>query len=312
MAELNDPGLKRPEAPVGQLRFFQGTTLLLALALLCGGGYYLYRQNMQQPMAILVNGKPVATASSLAEAANIIRLVHSEQVGPEYIAKNNPRFTESIGFAKAADQIIIDSTDAAAAKLSAATHTVVDADAILVDNKPVVALPDSAIAQEAVDQLRDHYAAMPPDGPPLEKPRFVQTVNIEKKVVPAKLAKRNADDAAAVLWTPPPPLTYTVKFHETGWSIARKFKLKFGDFLRANAGHDVNRLTPGDSVVVSKTFPPVDVIVTKQEQKKESFGGTGLRELTVKETYIDGVLSGTPVATNMIMLQRATPRQELN
>jgi hypothetical protein len=64
--------------------------------------------------------------------------------------------------------------------------------------------------------------------------------------------------------------------------------------------------------VVSKTFPPVDVIVTKQEQKKESFGGTGLRELTVKETYIDGVLSGTPVATNMIMLQRATPRQELN
>jgi LysM repeat protein len=145
----------------------------------------------------------------------------------------------------------------------------------------------------------------------LEKPTFVQTVTIDRRTVPATLTKSNVDDAAAVLWTPPPPRTYTVLPHETGWSIARKFKLQFGDFLRANAGHDVNKLIPGDTVVVSRTFPAVDVIVKKQLSEKQTFAGSGIRELTVEATYIDGIPTGTPIATNMITLQRATPRRSL-
>jgi LysM repeat protein len=312
MAASNEPGFKPDSASTGQLRFFQATTILLAILLLGGAGYYYYRQHASQPMTILVNGAPTATVQNLTAAVSLVRLVHTEQVGPEYFGRDNPRFTEPVEFQKASDQTPIDSTDAAESKVAAATHTVVDADVILVDHKKIIALPDAQTAQDAVDELRSHYASMPPPGDPIEKPTFVQNVTIDRQVVPASLTKRNADDAAALLWTPPPPQTYTVQLHETGWSIARKFKLQFGDFLRANAGSNVNRLAPGDTVIVSKTFPPVDVIVKKQEQKTETFGGSGVRQLTVEETYIDGVLTGTPIATSMITLQRATPRRSLD
>ena len=291
----------------GQLRFFQGTTLVLALLLIGGLGYFYYRQHALAPVTVQVDGKPITTVDSMVTAKQVLHAVHAAALGDQYFVRDNPRFTEQVDFVDAPGQAVIDSADAAETKLSAATHTVVDADVIIVNKKKIVALPDAQTAQAAVDELRQHYATMPPDIQPIEKPTFVQTVSIERMTVPASLAKNSADDAASVLWTPPPPKTVTVLPHETGWAIARKYNLQFSDFLRANAGHNVNRLAPGDTVVISKTFPPVDVVVIKQEQKQETFGGTGVRELTVQETYIDGVLTGTPVATSMVTIKRATP-----
>jgi hypothetical protein len=301
-----------PAAPSGQLRFFQVTTIVLAALLLGAIGYYIYRQHQQQPVTVLVNGSPVATVESLSAATNLVQLVHSQQVGAVYLGKDNPRFTQDVEFQRTSTEAQIDSLDAAAAKLSAATQTVVDADVIVVNQKPIVALPDALSAQAAVDELRSHYASMPPDAMVVDKPSFVQTVMIDRRIVAANLAKPDPDSAATVLWTPPPPRMYTVEFHDTGWTIARKFKLSFADFLRANAGRDVNRLAPGDTVVVSKTFPPVDVIVKKREQENQKFGGSGIRQLTVEATYLDGQLVGTPIAVDMITVQRATPSRALD
>jgi len=292
---------------LSQLRFFQFTTVFLVLLLVGGVAYYEYRQHALQPVTIVVNGNPVTTVESISAAQNLITQVHALAVGSVYLAHDNPRFVEDVEFLKAPNQTLIDSSDAAAAKLSAATHTVVDADAIVVNQKPIVALPDAQTAQQAVDELRNHYVSLPPSGPLMEKPSFVQTVTIDRRTVPAALTKTNADDAAAVLWTPPPPQTYQVQSRDTGWSISQKFHLSFSDFLRANAAINVNRLAPGDTVIVSKTFPPVDVIVKKQLEEEQTFGGSGERQITEEATFIDGVLTGTPIALNIVTLKRATP-----
>ncbi len=312
MPALPEPDINQSGAPDAQLRFFQAATTVLLVLLVCAVGYYVYRQHTLQPVTVLVGGKPVAVVENMAAAKALITTVQAQQVGPEYFAHDDPRFAEDVEFQTTNGQTLIDSSDAAAAKLAHAAHTIVDADVIVVDQKPIVGLPDAQTAQAAVDELRDHYASMPPDAPLEEKPSFAQTVTIDRRTVSAALARRNADDAAQVLWTPPPATTYTVKYGETGWIIANKFKMSLTDFLRANAGHDVNRLKPGDSVIISRTFPPIDVIVKKRQELTEHFGGTGLRQMTEIDTYMDGVEVGAPVATSMLTLQRATPRYSID
>jgi LysM repeat protein len=286
-------------------------SLLLGFLLVCAVGYYEYLQHSALPVAILVNGSPVCTAESLSAARSLLVQVYSQELGPQYLGRDHPRFVEDVEFQRAGSNALIDSPEAAVSKLESATHTVVDADVIVVDQKKIVALPDAQTAQQTVDELRDHYASMPPDDPLEEKPSFVQSVTIDRRTVPVGMTKTNADDAAALLWTPPSPKTYTVEHGETGWSIAKKFDMAFSDFLRANAGNDVNHLAPGDSVVISKTFPPVDVIVKKREEENQTFAETGVRQLTVVATYIDGIQVGTPVATSMITLHRANPQMSL-
>jgi LysM repeat protein len=309
---MSDPVNREPKpdggAVAGQLRFFQISSGILLFLLLAGVGYYEYREHQILPVAILVDGKPVATVESLAQASQIVKAVHERQVGPEYMDSDDPHFRQDVEFKHTTADVPIDSLDAATAKLSASATTVVQADAIIVDKKWTVALPDAATAQAAVDELRQHYADLPPNVPVAEKPTFVQNVSIERRTVPASLTRRSADAAAQLLWTPPQPVTYVVEPHQTGWLISKKFHMTFADFLRANAGSDVNRLAPGDTVIVSKTFPPVDVIVKKMTQQNQTFGGTGVRQVTMESTYIDGNLVGTPITESMMTISRATPR----
>jgi LysM repeat protein len=306
------PGIKQNTLSGAQLKFFQATTVVLAIVLMGAICYYEYILHSLQPITIAINGTPIATVDSINAARAIIRTVHSEQVGAVYLTADHPHFKEDVEFVRSSSATPIDSDDAAGAKLAAATHTVVDADVIIVNRKPLVALPDVQTAQTAVDELRDHYASLPPSDPIEERPTFVQDVTIERRTVPAEIAKTNADDAAAVLWSAPPPKTYVVESGQTGWAIARKFKMTFSQFLQANAGRDVNRLAPGDTVNVSQDTPPVDVIVKKTQEEKQIFGGTGVRQLTMEVTYIDGVATGTPVTINMITLHRATPSRIVN
>jgi hypothetical protein len=176
-----DSGLPPPTVQNSQLRFFQTTTAVLAILLLIGLAYYYYRQHMVLPVTVVVNNKPIATADGISAATLLVKSVHTQEAGQAYMDKDHPRFTEDVVFQRAPADTPIDSTDEAARKLGAATHTVVDADVILVNKKPIVGLPDPQAAQAAVDELREHYSSMPPvDAQLVEKPSFVQTVTIRR------------------------------------------------------------------------------------------------------------------------------------
>lgn len=301
------------ETDVRALKFYQVTSIVLLVTLAAGFCFYEYRQHQATPVTILVDGNPIVTVADSSVAAEVLHSVHERQVGDAYLnGDNDIHFAEIIQFKHTTSSAPIDSADDAVTTLASVVKTVVEADVIIVDKKWLVALPDQAAAQETVDDLKSHYVAMPPDDQLAEPPTFVQNVTIERHTVDYNLTRQVASDAAAVLWTPPQPVTYTVQPHQTGWLIAKKFHMSFSDFLRANSGSNINRLSPGDAVVVSTTFPPVDVIVRKISQQSQKFGGTGVRQITLESTYIDGQLTGTPVAQAIVTLHRATPAYEID
>ncbi|HEX5322825.1 MAG TPA: LysM domain-containing protein [Capsulimonadaceae bacterium] len=301
-----------------QLRFFQILAVLLAVLLAGGAAYVFYRQRQIQPVAILVNGKTITTVENATEAKQILRSVLDDSAGPAFIAQGQPHYKEAAQLQRVSDASQLDTDDSAKAKLSAALHVTVIGDVIVIDHKPIVALPDKDTAQAALDAVRKHYSDMPPNDPIVDKPSFREKVEIVRQRVSASITKSTADEAAPLLWTSPPARTYTVQFHDTGWSISRKFHMQFADFLRANSGRDINHLAPGDTVSVSQTYPPLTVIVKKQTDKEEpiikgaSEDSAGLRRITLITTYINGVEAGPGEAVNIYTIRRAQPRRYLD
>jgi LysM repeat protein len=312
-------GSAQPQGnPQAQLRFFQALAALLAVLLIGGAAYFFYRTRQVQPVAITVNGRQITTVENAAEARLLLRTVRNDAAGSAFMAAGEPLYKEIAQIQRVPDTSSLDTDDTARTKLSSALHVTVVADVILINHKPLVALPDKDAAQATLDAVRKHYADMPPNDPLVDKPSFQEKVEIERERVPTALAKPSADEAAPLLWTSPPAKTYTVQPHDTGWSISRKFHMEFADFLRANSGHDVNRLAPGDTVNVSKTYPPLTVVVRKQTEKEEPIiqgaaeSAAGLRRVTMIKTYINGVETGSGDATNIYTIRRAQPRRFLD
>lgn len=303
---------------VGQLRFFQALAGLLALLLVAGGAYFFYRQRQVRPVQILVSGRPVTTVENLADARSLLQSVRATEAGQGFVQSDDPRFKQTVELERVSDASPIDTDDTARTKLSSALTVTVAADVILISGKPFVALPDQESAQATLDSVRSHYANMPPNDPVVDRPTFREKVEIVRERVPVSLTKPSAQDAAPLLWTPPPARTYTVQPHETGWSIARKFNMQFADFIRANAGRDINHLAPGDTVAVSQTYPPLTVIVKKRSEKDEAIvpgaaaENAGLRQITLVTTYVNGAPEGPGEATNIYTIRRARPRSVLD
>ena len=310
---------RRPRDPTtGQLRFFQVLAGMLALALVAGGSYVAYRQHQIQPVEIVVDGHAVATVENLIDARALVRSVRDLDAGPNFLQAGDPRFRETAQLVRVPASTPLDSDETAKDKLASALEVTVEADVIKIDGKPFVALPDKDTAQATLDAVRQHYADMPPNDPLVEKPSFREDVEIERERVSTTLTKQSPDQAAPLLWTPPPAKTYAVQLHETGWSIARKFHMVFADFLRANSGRDINHLAPGDTVAVSQTYPALTVLVKKRSQKQEQIvpgapaASAGLRQITIVTTYINGIAEGPGQAIDIYTLQRARPLSSID
>ncbi len=234
-----------------------------------------------------------------------------------YAKSGEPRYSEQIELKHVAGDSTLNSDDDAIRLICAATRVTVAADAIVINGKPVAALPDKDTAQAALDAVRAHYAQMPPDLPLVERPSFEEKVEIVRDRYPTRITLADADSATKLLLTPPLAKTYVVTPHETGWSIAKKFHLSFADFLKANSGSDVNRLAPGDTVNVSQSYPALTVVVKKEEKKDEPIVAgapasvAGLRELDLELTFINGILTGPPEGLGFTTIQKAEPRREL-
>ena len=211
----------------------------------------------------------------------------------------------------------LDSDDTALSKLLPLIHVSVVADVIVVDKQQLVGLPSDDAAKAALDAVKKHYEEMPPNDPVVGKSTFREKVEIVRTRTSASHVKSTPREAATVLMTAPPAKVYTVEMHETGWSIARKFHLNFTTFLEANSDRDINKLHPGDDVNVSKTTPPLTVLVNKQSSKDEPIrkgetgDGAGLRRLTLRTTYVNGVAKDVGEPIDMETVRRATPSHSI-
>jgi LysM repeat protein len=317
--DQSDPGqssavpLDSSRGAEGQLRFFKALTVILLLALLAGAAYFVYHQRKVQPVAIVVAGQTVTMVENASMATAVIKQALNSAVGAAYSADGDPQFTRPIQLQRVSDGTPFDAASTASTKLSTAVPITVLADLIVIKGKAFVALPDKQTAQAALNDVRYHYASMPPDASVVGTPTFQEKVQIVRKRVSTALCMPSAEDAAHKLLTPPPAKLYTVQPHDTGWLIARKFHLTFSDFIRANAGRDLDRLVPGDTVNISQTYPPLTVIVNKVTSATQSIiagasqEDAGERRVTQITTYINGASVGTPQSVSVYTIRRAKP-----
>lgn len=319
MSQSNPP-LGR-DASAAQLKLFKTLSAILAILLLAGAGFYVYKQRQIQPVKIIVDGIGVTTVENAAAANALLERVTKQQTGAAFgTGSSKPLRKETIQIERIPDgqAITLDSDDTAYSKLLPLIHVSVVAYVIEVDKQPFVGLATESAAKDALDAVRKHYEDMPPHDPVVGKSTFREKVTIERKRIPAALVRQTPEDAATVLLTAPPGKVYTVEMHDTGWSIARKFHLNFTTFLEANNDRDINKLHPGDEVKVSKTTPPLTVIVTKESSRTEAIRkgvadeDSGLRRITLQTTYINGAAAaGGAMPTAMETVRRAKPSRSI-
>jgi LysM repeat protein len=310
-----DPEPVATPSPVSnQLRFYRILSVVLIAMILGGVGYHLYNEQRTLPVKVLVGGAPIATVVDYQTANSLVAQLAARQLGPAYTVHSSPESSLPIQLQRVAADSPVDSTDDALAKLAAATRLSVMADVICINGKQIVGLADKVAAQAALDEVRQHYIAMPPADMVTDKPTFREKVEIKRKRVAASICVAGSEAAAQLLMAVPPAKTTTVEPHETGWSIARKFHMSFGDFVRANSGNDINHLMPGDTVNVSRSFPPLTVIVHKEHTALEPIlagapaDAAGERRVTSIDTYVNGVRAGQSQPVSVFVVRPATPR----
>lgn len=298
-----------------QLKLFKALSIILAILLLAGAGYYYYRTRQVQPVAIMVNGQQVAVASNMSVATRAMAALKHNQLGSAFEGKGKPVYIERIQLQRIPDSQAteIDTDDTIQTKLSSKVHLTVIAGAIVVDKVTVVGLPTVDMANEALDAVKQHYVSMPPPDTVTDEATFREHVSVVKRRIPARMARQTVAEAVEALTALPPAKTYVVKNHDTGWLIARRFHMNFTKFIHSNAGIDINKLKIGDVVNVSVTVPPVTVVVTKRSDREESIRKgvsterAGKRRISVETTYVNGHPEGDPRTLNVTTLQRATP-----
>jgi hypothetical protein len=276
-----------------QVKLLKAVSITLCLIIAGGAGFFLYSRHIGQPVAILIDGTPIATVRNASLANQILDRAVADKAGPAYAA-NNPVRLQKIQLQRVGQGATLDPDDVAEQKLAGALKIHVHAFVIFVDGHPSVGLPTSEDAAETLADVKDHFAKLPPDAKVVGDPDFVDKVEVHRIAVDTSQTRNSPDDAAPYFWTPPPAKTYVVQPGDVGVKIARRNHISLSDFLVANKDRDMNKLMPGDTVNVQKMPMLISVRVQKEiiaeEKINEHAEGNdaGKRRLTYTVTYVNG------------------------
>lgn len=277
-----------------QLRAFKIIAAVLLAALLAGIGWFLYVRRAGQPVTVLLDGKPITTVRNYATANALLSEAERAKVGGGYPEESIVRL-QKVQWQRLAAGKAVDADPVAVKKLKAALKLHVRAYVILVNGKVSVGLPSDEMAADTLHRVKEHFAQMPPQADLIGEPKFLQRVIVKLKSIDGALAKSSAEAAAPYFWTPPPSKTYTVRRGDTGMVIAHRNHISLSEFISANAGRNINRLTPGDTVNVQKMPLLLTVQVKKRMRREEKIihnapdSVAGLRAVTYAVTYTDGL-----------------------
>ncbi len=265
----------------------------LLLLLILGAGAFVFVRHQGQPVSILLDGKPVATARNARAAEDLLKAAEQAKVGASYPASSIVRL-QKVQLVRVPDGTPLDPTDTAQAKLQNALKLHVRAYAIFVNGKPALGLPTDSAAADTLHRVKEHFAQMGPQTDVIHEPAFGERVAVKEAALDARQTRPDAASAAPYFWTPPPSRTYVVKHGDRGMSIARRNHLSLSDLIAANPGLNINRLKPGTSIHVQKMPLLLTVEVQKRLTREEKIipnvpaGDAGLRSTTYAVTYING------------------------
>lgn len=309
------PQTPTPESLARQLRLFKLLAALLAVALVVGGGVFLFLRHLGQPVTILVNDKPVATVRNVAAANALIAAAEQAKIGAAF-AGEEPVRMQKVRFLHAEASTPQDPDNVAQTKLAQSLTLHVHAFVILVKGRPSVALPTAEAATQTLRLVKDHWAQAPPQEPIAGQPQIIEAEEITKRAVDTRLTRQTPEEAAPYFWTPPPSKTYVVRRGDLGSRIAYRSHISLSDLITANPNKNLNRLKPGDTLNVQKMPLLLTVrvrktlITTEKVHPGAPASQAGLQRVTYLVTYINGQETRRE-AQSVDILEKPLTRTEL-
>lgn len=273
---------------------------------------------------ILVDGKPVACVPSRSDAEAVLSRIKTDTgCNPSDI-----QFQQDVRVARAPRDAHPVSRHMALGALRSVVCPLASRWAIIVNGKPVVAVPDKQAAGDALEQVKSKYGSLVRNI--AEEPQFKEEVTVDYTPVPTSVFRQTADDAVKVLLADQPreisDAIYTVKNGDLAGSIASRNGLQLKELQDLNPGMNLDRLAIDDKLHIRAAKgggAKLTVVVRDQSSRTESIpapvqrvssaklyegestllspGRDGLRRVTVATVYENGRKVGSDILSEEIL-----------
>jgi LysM repeat protein len=279
---------------------------LFILLLVPMGTLWLYPRVADGPTAIQVDGRTVVVVASRAAAERTLAAVKEARAGKDAA---NVTFARPVVLRRVGRAALAPVPEAAAA---ARVGEVVSVQApravILVDGRPVVALPTEREAGAALALVKAHYADQADRL--VEEPSFKETVTIRRQAAPGEIWRASAEEAAAFLREGPVTegARHTIAPGDTPSGIAGKYRLTVDELIHLNPGLRPGALRVGGTLNVSAAArPPLTVVVRARVRRlPKSLRAPDLRRGPAEVTYENGAPVAATAVTRTPTLERGS------
>ncbi len=227
---------------------------------------FLYRR-ATLPVAIFVNGNPVAWVSNQRLAHRAIELAR-EELRKQYGSDADFAETVEVGSLPIASGESLISPFEAAKILLARVSPVKWSWLIKLNDKVVAAVKSKEEAEQTLEMVKAHFT--PTNAILVKPPYFKEKVDVQRGKFAATKIVTNAETVARRLIGGLEPQQYhVVKAGEVAIRIARRYGLTLQQLQQLNPNRDLDRLNIGDKLLIKRGRPLVTVVCVYQVVKQE-------------------------------------------
>ena len=226
-----------------------------------------YGQFQGTKSLIIVDGKPVVCVQSEKDANEVLRRVKSTAKGNS----SEIQFKQEVCVSRAPRDISPVSRHMAVRIIEHSVNLVAPHWAIIVNGRPVVALPTRKEAGEALDLAKLKFGKLVPNL--AEEPQFKEKVTVDIAAVEVSIYRDTAQQAVDFLFSPTPAVTtdadYCVRKGCLAGTIAHRHGMKLAALKAFNPGVNLDRLQIDDKIRIKATDagkPKLTVIRKRPER----------------------------------------------
>lgn len=279
---------------------------------------------------ILVDGRPVVCVPSASDARDILAKIKSQTgCNPSDIS-----FKQDVRVERAPGNASPISRHKAYRAVLRLVSPVVPKWAVIVDGKPVVAVPSREVAGDVLEASKSKFGKLAHNL--AEEPQFKESVTVDIAAVDPSIYRKNTDEAVKYLFSDTSTITrdavYTVQNGDLAGNIAAKCGIRLADLAAMNTGVNLNHLAIGDRLRVKTTSarPRLTVVVRDMSERTQSIappteevssasmpdgktrvispGSSGQKKIRVETIYENGRQTGCDTVDEEIV-RDPTPRR---
>lgn len=266
------------------------------------------------PYTIEVDGKPVVSVESRSIAKKALADVRLQRAGN---APGSVRFVQSVTFRRAGGSVELSDLPEAVRAVEKAVSIEAEGFAIIVDDKPVVALPTKEDAEKTLDLVKRFYERRVKTL--YTSSAFKENVFVDKRFVEVGKLRSSPEDAVGVLTTTSEkPLVHVVVRGDRAVHLLTQYGISMAQLKSLNPGIDPERLTEGDLLTIQLPKLPITVICKSMLTETASvtppqdlrYGPrTGTRVSKIMVTYENGERVGEEIISQVTTWDRPAPRK---